>query len=896
MPLTPGTRIGVYEVTAAAGAGGMGEVYRATDTSLKRAVALKVLPASVASDPERLARFQREAEVLAALNHPNIAAIFGLETSTDTKALVMEFVEGPTLADRIAGGPIPIDEALPIAAQIAEALEAAHDRSIIHRDLKPANVKVRPDGAVKVLDFGLAKADPGASRPQDSGPSDLSPTMTSPAMTAMGMILGTASYMAPEQARGRAVDRRVDIWAFGCVLYEMLTARRAFPGEDITDVIAAVITREPDFSALPASTPAHVRALLARCFVKDPKQRLRDIGEGRLQLLGSHGGGPLSAAAPQGSRTPKGAPYIVPALAGALVLVSTGLVYSLMTSSAAESSTPPTRLAITFPIGGQLQKGQPLPSLAYAPDGRRIVYTARGPEGNQLWMRDLNTYASVPVAGTPNSRLAEFSPDGKWIAFLGGANTIRKVPVTLGPVVDICQFEGTMNGLTWTDAGEIVFSTRGMPSKLWRVSADSGTPILVTEGEYAYPDALPGGNAVLATRPSPAATSTSGDHSIVVVSLADGAVTKLFDGGTYARYVPTGHIAYLRNNAIMAATFDPAATTVGEARVTMVDNVFMDHSTTSGNFAISTSGALAYTPGSPEDFRRSLITIDPANRDAAPRELVTEKRTYLSPRISPDGRYVAVVDRAWQDRLWVIDVARQAFSRLTSADFVSEGSPVWSPDSRYVAFRGVGLDGSATGVYRAAIDGTGGVEQLYAGQHDAFPTAWTPDGESLVVWIRKPEGDTDLMRLSLNPTPSLQPLLATTFADGVGSLSTDGRWIAYQSNRSGRLEVYVAAFPAMAHTVRVSVTGGQQPEWAGSGRRLYFRSGQNVMAVDITGVGPVTVSAPVVAATFPAVLPTGFVDPMPDGRLLAIDGHDMGATPALHIVLNWFSELRERVR
>jgi Tol biopolymer transport system component len=879
MPLHPGSRVGAYEVLGSLGEGGMGEVYRAKDSALKREVALKVLPAAVAADPDRLARFQREAEVLASLNHPHIAQIYGFESG----ALVMELVEGPTLADRIAQGAIPVDEALPIAAQIAEALEAAHEQGIVHRDLKPANIKVRPDGTVKVLDFGLAKAmDTADSK------STLHATMTSPAMTAMGVILGTASYMAPEQAKGKPVDKRADIWAFGCVLYEMLSGQPPFTGETITDVIAAAVTKEPDWQALPPATPSWLRRLLVRCLQKDPKKRLRDIGEARLELIGDGRDvepGPAPAAA-----TPARSGLVV-LLGAAFLIVSLALAAVLMMKPASAPAAP-VRLTITFPQGSDLQKGQPLPSLAFSPDGRTIVYTAIGPEGVQLWLRDLNQFAPTPIAGTADARQAFFSPDGKWIGFIT-LTAIKKVPITLGTPSLVHQFAGNTFGATWTEGGEIVFVTRIGNKALWRVPADGGDPVQVATGDFSFPDALPGGKAVVVTVDNPAADRTSGDLTIAAVDLASGQVTKLFDGGTFARYVPTGHLVYLRNNSLMAAPFDVATLTVGEARVPVVPGVFMDPAVPSGNFAVSAAGALAYAPGDAAEFERTLVTLPPVDARAGPAPLLPARRYYAEPRVSPDGRRIAVVERAWKERLWVIDVERQTFARLTSGAFTLETYPVWSPDGRRLAFAGQepGDKDGGRGLFVAAIDGSSEAPLLRSAT--AVPTSWTPDGRALVFSDRRSGSNTDLMMVAVDGTHDVRPLLTTSFNELAGVVSPDGRWIAYQSNRSGRVQVHLSAFPSMQGAAQVSTDGGGSPVWSKDGRRLYYRQVRDVNVVEMTGAG--TFSAPKVVARVPNVMPTGFIDTMPDGRLLAIDGHNIGATPELHLILNWFDELRQKV-
>lgn len=894
MPLAPGTRLGPYEVVAAAGVGGMGEVYRASDTSLKRTVALKVLPESVAKDADRLARFQREAEVLASLNHPNIAAIFGIEASTSTRALIMEFVEGPTLADRITSGPLPFDEALPIAAQIADALEAAHERGIIHRDLKPANIKVRPDGTVKVLDFGLAKAIAGSEDPAsigrpDRGPLEPGPTMTSPAMTAMGVILGTASYMSPEQARGKPVDRRADIWAFGCVLYEMLTAKRAFPGDGITDVIAAVITRDPDFTALPASTPAHVRTVLARCFVKDPKQRMRDIGEARLQLLGATG--PVEAAVLPPVPTTRRSP-LTAVLAGALVLSLAVLAYTQFKPDAQRTAST-SRVTINFTGAERMHKAQPQPSLAFSPDGQTIVFTASGPEGSQLHMRRLDDYQVTPIPGTGDGRQAFFSPDGKWIGFVA-LNVLKKVPLSLGPPTSIVTVDGGFHGATWTDRNEIVYSVRAQEWGLYRVSADGGTPTLVSRESISYPDALPGGNAVLVTLDNPGAVRSAGELIVAAVSLDSGTMTKVLDGGTYPRWAPTGHVLFLRDGALMAATLNPTTLVAGDARVAVVTDTFMDPAQAAGNYAVSASGALAYAPGSPADFERGFVTVDPSRPDRPVVPLGKTRRYFGPPRLSPDGARLVTSELAWVGRLALVDLLRDTVELLTTGGLWGETNPVWSADSQSIIFRG-NRRVEGAGIFR--IDASAGsTPTLLLSDPRLFPTAWSEPHKAVVVTLRQPSGDLDLGLLALEPTVAVRPLLATPFAEQSAVLSSDNRFVAYQSNRSGSTEVYVATFPDMAHTRRVSLNGGLTPAWRPGTHQLYFRRGNRILASQITPGQPLTATDPVYVADYTSVIPTGFFSVMRDGRIIMLDGIDQGASSSLHVVLNWFEELRAKVR
>ena len=556
MPLTPGSRLGGYEILTLIGVGGMGEVYRATDIKLHRDVAIKVLPSDVAADADRLARFEREAQVLASLNHPNIAHIHGVDESAGVPALIMELVEGPTLADRIAKGPIPLDEALPIAKQIAEALEAAHEQGIIHRDLKPANIKVRPDGTVKVLDFGLAKAfDPIASA---VGNATMSPTLSIHA-TQVGIILGTAAYMSPEQAKGRAVDKRADIWAFGAVVYEMLTAARAFHGEDATDVIVAVMSRDPDWTRLPTDMPSRIPRLLRQCLVKDSKQRLRDIGDARIAiaevLSGAIDEPTVSASVWRGSPLHRAglvvSAMIVTAIATAAITWRAGkptidrprpLRFAMMTADAGESS-----------ISGIGR------DIAVAPDGSRLVYV--GARGTMLFVQPLDQVDPLPLVRSGAPRDPFVSPDGQWVGFFDGGFALKKVPITGGPAVLVARLDSWERGAAWMTDGTIVFATQSTAVGLQRVSADGGPSTVLTRpdrgaggvGHY-FPELLPGGKAVLYT--VIAAVGGLDAASIAVVDARNGQSTILLRGGSHAQYVTSGHLIYVASGTSRAVAFD----------------------------------------------------------------------------------------------------------------------------------------------------------------------------------------------------------------------------------------------------------------------------------------------------------------------------------------------------
>jgi serine/threonine-protein kinase len=867
----------------------MGEVYRARDTKLDRGVALKILPPSFANDPDRLMRFEREAKTLAALNHPCIAQIYGLEQSGQASTLVMELVEGEDLSQRIARGAIPLDEALPIARQIAEALEAAHEAGIVHRDLKPANIKVRPDDTVKILDFGLAKPALSAGAPPWAT-ADATGAVTSPAITMQGVILGTAAYMAPEQAKGKPVDRRADIWAFGCVLYEMLSGVAAFPGDTITDVLAAIVKSDPDWSKLPIETPARIRRLLARCLKKDPRARLRHIGDAQPDLDGRDDDRAVApeAALVQRPRAPLA--YVGAALAvAALILAGT-----IAGGNARNDATPrlPLHLSVTFPENAQMHLSLPRPSLALSPDGRRVVYTANGgPEPPQLWIRDLDQFAARPIPGTRNARMAAFSPDGRWIAFFADGQ-LKKVPTTTGPAMVLCDAVSAF-GATWTANDEIVFglgaAARG-DMGLWRVPAGGGERRQVSSEFMGYPEALPDGRRVLVTMDNEGAR-TSSDLTVALVDLESGHVTRLLDGAVAARYTATGHLIYLRNGELLAAAFDPATAAVGDERVPVVSDIYFDPSLPVGNFTVSPSGTLAYVPGDDSHVRLALVA---ASTDGS-RPLIDERRHYGSARVSPDGRRVAVLLRALYGEVWTIDLARSAFTKLTTTSTrVQPMNPIWSHDNQhvFVSFRG----DDTTSIARLASDGSGAEERLTTSTNPQVTNAVAPDGSTLVYTEQRPETGADLFLLSLADGQT-RPLLATPFAEWGAALSPDGRWIAYSSDRSGRGEVYVAAFPSMTSPVLVSTEGGSNPAWSRDGRQLYYNGGSfaaRIAVVDVASGSTLNLSRPRPFGQYSVADPS--FDVLPDGRLLLISGAgNDGSTPELRLIVNWFDELRQKL-
>jgi serine/threonine-protein kinase len=839
--LPAGTRLGSYQVLSPLGSGGMGEVYRAKDTKLGRDVALKVLPASLAHEPEGLARFEHEAQLLAALNHPHIAQIHGLEEWNGVRALVMELVDGPTLADRMACGPIPLDEALPIAKQIAEALEAAHEQGIVHRDLKPANIKVRGDGTVKVVDFGLAKAfDPGGSSITAATKSPPPPNHA----TQAGIILGTAAYMAPEQARGKTVDRRADIWAFGVVLFEMLTGRRVFAGDDISITLATVLKSEPDWSALPEATPPSLRRLLSRCLNKNPKDRLQAIGDARVEI------GELLSGLPEFSMTSAvpAAPLWRRASALAAVVFLTASVTGFIEWFAVRSTTARpqvSRFAITPPSAAALSINGASHDVAITPDGSRLVYV--GANGTTLFVRPLDRLETTPLVRGDSLRDPFVSPDGLWVGFFDGAATLKKVALTGGPAVLVAQVDATEQGATWAADGTIVIAT---VSGLQRVSADGGVPAMLSppdhtrgEARYRLPEQLPGGRAVLYT-----VWPTTGGldaASIAVLDLRSGRSTILLRGGSDARYATSGHLVYAAaGGTLRAIGFDLSRGIVVGTPTTVVPQVL---TTALGavDAVLARDGTLLYVAGDAgTSVARTLVWVDRQGRETP---TGAPPRAYGQPRVSPDGTRIAVaavVDQHWG--VWQWDLRRATLTPLTFGSAV-EAAPVWMPDGR-VVFSSTGAGG--LNLYSQAADGTG-VERLTESLDVQIPTAVSPDGRQLVFIENSAKTGLDVMALQLDGSRQVRPLAQTPFSERNGIVSPDGRWLAYEANDSGPFEVYVRSFGAVnsgradERRWKVSTSGGTQPLWGRGGRELfYFAPNGALMRVDVAAGSAWTAGTP----------------------------------------------------
>ena len=896
MPLAAGTHIGPYEITSAIGAGGMGEVYLARDTKLDRNVAIKVLPELFANDPDRLSRFQREAKTLASLNHPHIAQVHGVvEPPT---ALVMELVEGEDLAQRLARGAMPLDDVLPIARQIADALEAAHERGIIHRDLKPANIKIRPDGTVKVLDFGLAKAIDHPSV-AGSGAVTSSPTVTSPAMTQMGMVLGTAAYMAPEQAKGKPIDKRADIWAFGCVLFEMLTCTRAFDSEDIPETLAAVLTRDVPISSLPSSTPAPLRALVRDCLIRDPRQRLRDIGEARRLLDRMIAGGTDAVDASPGVSTSRGWTRALPWAVAAAALLAGGSVIMWGLRTPSPSAPIVTRSQTQLSVSSGF--------VSLSRDGRKLAYTSvGGAKGFFIALRHLDELEGRPVPGADDpAEFPVFSPDGEWIAYRSRPSTIKKIRVT-GGTSTIVGEGNFLAGADWGDDNTIVFSG---PNGLMRISADGGNgqPLTTLDGTkqesaHVRPQFLLDGRHILFT----VLYADRKEPQFAVLDRHAGSYRTIATGGDNGRFVPSGptarggHLTYGRNRTLLAIPFDLGRMAAAGDEVVVVENVSDLGPERFADYTFSNNGLMVYAKGGGglvnlAWIRRSgsierLQGPAQAPRDGA-ESLFSRPQDYgVRARLSPDGRHIVVpIRNEARHDLWVLDVDRGTQVRITFSG--NNDAPVWTPDGRAVVFASTGEN--APGIYRAPADGTARPSLVLATAKPPFPSSFSPDGRTLLF--------THDGRIMLVPYPPAAGVAARPLHDARGSeqnalISPDGKLVAYSSNESGQWEVYVEQFPDRGRRERVSVSGARVARWTQDGRELIFwnplSSGtRSVMAAAIR-------SAPSFDVGAPQELFRGFdslaLDVSRDGaRVLVLTGAE-GATSTFITITDWFAELRRR--
>jgi len=857
-----GARVGVYDVLSPLGTGGMGEVYLARDTRLARQVAIKFLPQAFARDPERLARFEREARVLASLNHPHIAQIYGLEDSGPSLALAMELVEGPTLAERIAGGPLPIDEALSVARQLASALEAAHEQGIIHRDLKPANIKLRSDGTVKVLDFGLAKlADPGVS--------DMS-ALTSPNMTGAGIVLGTPAYMSPEQARGYAVDSRADLWAFGCVCYELLAGRRAFEGETASDAISAILTRDPDWAALPDSTPAQLRRLLRRCLARDVTRRLRHAGDLRIELDEIASSPWADDGAPPPPARPNPSVLVPWAIAAAASLEAVWLGWRTWNApnTGGSIALPTTRLEFSLPSGLEL-----FPSTArtvlVSPDGKSIVFVGTSGGTRQLFLRRLDQFESTPLAGTVGATTAAFCMDGQSLAFVTAGGELKALSLTDGLVAVLTKDASVLYGATCA-ADRIIFTRAGA---LWAIARAGGEPVHLTsltsgEQRHAWPSVLADGRTVVFT------VETSSGTRLEAVTLDKNERRLVLDQASMGRSGPGGRLFFYRDGRMLSAAFDASTSTLTGSPAPVLD-IPPDLNGGTPVADVSPAGVMVSSLDSPQ---RRLVWV---SRQGAEQPVTDTPRSYLNPRLSPDGTRVLVQAGG----IWVHDLRRNVVERVPTLSAAANAFPIWLADGKTVMHRsGVGLRVQST-------DSNAPGRTLAGTTEFDYPSAVTSDGKTLVLQRSSPETSFDVLVAPIADTTRATALLRTPAYEAGARLSRDGRWLVYVSNESGRNEIYVRLFAGSDRRWQVSSGGGTQPVWNPDGKEIFYRIGDRMMAVGLTADGDqLRLSSPhqlfARAYAYGAGITIANYDVTQDGQRFLMVSEDV-TVGRLRVILNW---------
>ncbi len=884
MAIEPGHRFGTFEVVSRLGVGGMGEVYLARDSRLGREVAIKVLPQAVARDSERLARFDREARALAALSHPNVGAIHGAEEADGIRFLVLELIPGDTLGQLIDRGALKLEEALRLACQVALAVEAAHERGIVHRDLKPANVKVTPEGRVKVLDFGLARI---LAPSADSGP--VVATLADHE-TQQGVLLGTPTYMSPEQARGQVVDKRSDVWAFGCLLYEMLTARKAFVGETITDVLAAILSRDPDWQALPGHTPRAVRALLARCLQRDRERRLHDIADARIEMedvLAAIAAGPLE---PDG-----GAPM---SRRRVLVLAGGGMAAGALMGAGAFWATRPRgpagprpRFNIAIPPEAPLMDvSTGASALALSPDGRTLAFISDVYGSTSLWVRSLDTTRARALPGAGDATTPFFSPDGKWVGFFANG-MLRKTHVDTGEPQAIAP-AGRMRGASWGADGQVVFA--GFSGGLMIVDTLAGRPRPLTtvnagsQDAHRWPDVLPGGQGVLFT-----VMNASEARAVAAVPMSGGAPRVLVQDGVCPRYVRGGYIVFARKGTLMAAPFDARTLRLAGTPVPVLEDVRMVNKGSGGaHYAVSATGSLAYVPGYPRPPARTLVWID---RKGNVQPLTQDRKAYSLPRVSPDGRRLAVeIEGAETDDLWTYDLVRGTWTRLTFEGDTVGG--VWSPDGQQLAF-----GSNRNGVFQVFVmsaDG-GAARQITTGPEWRYPTGFSPDGR-LVACVQ--QSDQKIEGVIATTDGSRPPVPLGTGARNEASpvFSPDGAWIAHAADAGDGYRVFVTDARGGGKRWAVSVGEGGEPVWSRSGREIFYRKGTQFYVVEVQAGPQFRAGRPRLLFQVPFAEEATSVanyDVAPDGsRFIAVQGPQEKDPPQEVVyVPDWSSELREKL-
>ncbi len=883
------TNVAHYRILGTLGRGGMGDVYRARDTKLGRDVAIKLLPEKFTSDPERCTRFQREARVLASLNHSNIEAIYELAEWKGRRFLVLELIEGDTLADRLRRGKLPLDEALQIAKQIAEALEVAHKKGIVHRDLKPANIKLTVQGKVKVLDFGLAR------RLELEAPSSGDSKSTELAQrTVDGAVLGTVPYMSPEQSRGQPVDKQTDVWAFGCVLYEMLTGRAPFSGETTVDLLSSINRDDPNWLLLAQCAPAAIVALTRQCLQKDVHHRLRDIGDALVQieeLQREPAAGPQAIANTK-MKTVRVALWILTGMIAGGILT---YVWTLRLPRTISQPGTTRRLVIHLPepdriaFARSVPYGIGRPSIALSPDGKYLAYVVEHGNERQLYLRAIDKFDGNPLPQTDGAFLPFFSPDGQWIGFFTDTQ-LKKVFVGGGSPVVLCEARNVF-GACWGADNSIFFSPDD-GSSLFQVSGDGGTPKRIGQspsGVYSdypffFPNVLPGTEFLLVNR-----TVYYQQGTICLYSLKTGEQRVLIQGGTGAQYMPTGHLLYARQGELLVTPFDINRLQITGVPVPVLQGVRTE-SYGSGQFSFSLDGTLAYVPGG-SGLDAKLTWVD---RLGKVESLPVQTQTYGDFRISPDAQHLAATIYGTTVDIWVYEFKRNAWTRLTSQGVNT--SPLWTPDGKRVVYT-ASVDGSASNLFWQASDASGKPERLTTSQYIQTPGSWSPDGKTLLVRQYNPTGQ-DILALQFEgDKTTMSPYLNSPANESFPTFSPDGKWVAYASTESGRFEVYIAAYPTPARRFQISTNGGEEPKWSPKGNELFYRNGQKWMKVDISLGSPVAVGKPENLFEGPFVNVPGYSYDVGPGaqKFLVLQEAGAGSSSEIRIVLNWFNELRAQM-
>ncbi len=890
MPLAPGTQLGPYEITAPLGTGGMGEVYRARDTRLDRTVAIKILPAQFSADPARKQRLEREAKTISSLNHPHICVLHDVGHQDGIDYLVMECVEGETLAKRLEKGPLPLEQVLRFGMQIADALDKAHRSGVVHRDLKPGNLMLAPTGA-KLLDFGLAKP----TAPFVTGATLTAAAAQTSPVTEQGTIVGTFQYMSPEQIEGKELDGRSDIFSLGAVLYEMLTSQRAFQGKSQLSVASAILEKEPaPICTVKPLTPPELDHAIRRCLAKDPEERWQTARDVAIELKWIAEGGSQVTLAPTASSKGIRARWRGALRWGVVSLLLTAVTGFAIWDLKPSPPRPVSRTVITLPPGQRLA-GLEQPAVALSRDGTHLVYVAiQGGTQQQLYLRAMDSLEARPLPGTEGATNPFFSPDGQWLGFYAGGK-LKKVSVSGGAALSLCD-AATPRGASWGSQGIIAFAPAGA-SVLQQLSEAGGAPHPLSrlekgEGSHRWPEYLSGGKALLfSAGVSVANWSTA---QVAVQSVGTGERRNLVQGGTQPRYAPSGHLIYAQGGNLMAVPFDPQQLAVAGTAVPVVEGVLQFRTSGAAQYALSATGSLVYVPGGIQADQRRLVWV---TRNGAEQPVAAPAHAYRAPRLSPDGRRIAVTIEEQEAQVWLYDLSRETLTRLTF-EGNSNLNPVWTPDGKRIAFTS-NKEGPQNLFWQRA-DGSGGLERLTTSEYVNTPSSWSPDGQLLAFWEVNATTGWDIWVLRLSDRKA-QPFLRTPFNESVPRFSSDGRWLAYISNETGRYEIYVQPYPGPGGKWQISTEGGTEPAWNRNGRELFYRSGDKMMAVDIA-------TQPSFAAGKPRVLFAGRYEPTPatfpnydvspDGQrfLMLKPGEAAEAAPTqINVVLNWFEELKRRV-